>query len=82
MVDGVGGRMTGVEWLDSGSRRSGGVGPLSITVSASTKRDDASEMRDEMEEKSDLFDKLSILNRIGRCLRTSNISNHWRWSPI
>ena len=74
MVDGVGGRMTGVERLDSGRRRSGDAGLLSITVSASTKRDEASEMRDVMEEKRDLLDKLFILSCTGRCLKTIYIN--------
>ena len=82
MVDGVGGRMTGVERLDSGRRRSGDAGLLSITVSASTKRDEASEMRDVMEEKRDLLDKLFIFSCTGRCLKTIYIPNHWRWSPF
>ena len=82
MVDGVGGRMTGVERLDSGRRRSGDAGLLSITVSASTKRDEASEMRDVMEEKRDLLDKLFIFSCTGRCLKTIYIPNHWRWSSF
>ena len=69
-MEGVGGSMTGVEGLDPGRRRSGDAGPLSMTVSASTKREEASEMRDEMEEKRDLLDKLFILNLTGRCLKT------------
>ena len=80
-MEGAGGSMTGVERLDSGRRRSDDAGPLSMTVLASTKREEASEIRDEME-KRDLFDKLFILNLIGRCLKTNKISSHWRWSPF
>ena len=81
-MEGAGGSMTGVERLDSGRRRSDDAGPLSMTVSASTKREEVSEMRDETEEKRDLPDRLFILNLTGRCLKTIKISNHWRWSPF
>ena len=63
--------MTGVERLHSGRRRSDDAGPLSITVSASTKREEVSEMRDETEEKRDLPDRLFIFKSYRKMLKNN-----------
>ena len=70
-MEGAGGSMTGVEMLDSGRRRSDDAGPLSMTVSASTKREEVSEMRDETEEKRDLPDRLFIFKSYRKMLKNN-----------
>ena len=77
---GVTGCVTAIVGLDAGEKRIGEACSLSITVSASVKKDDASEMNDEMEEKreADLFgESLIFVFHIVRCFKQRRISSHY-----